>query len=596
MANNLFTNKFHNIKNTYKKRQKTRRLGLSFKILFPTLLTITLLGTILCIVSYNEQKAVLISDGAKTSYMLTSVGANMIDGDMLPYVKEKKDTKKIVYQQLTNQLNIINESKTLKYIYTVYFKDEVIYYGVDADDNPDTKCMPGDEYEYDKESNIEYKTVMKGQIYTDNKIYNEDGELLISSLAPIYDSHKNIVGALGCDYNAQPIMDELNSILKKLIFITAIGVLISTILITFIISKVIYNIRLINNKMDDLISNEGDLTQQLSIHSGDELELIANKTNSLLNYIREIMIHINKNADMLGKSVTESYDDIQSANDHVKKTDEIIQNLYSSITDVAAASDSIENTSSKILDSITDIGEQLNEGVSYALSIKQHAEQASINATNKRESAKSDADKLSQSLTEKLNRSKAVQKIGTLANDIITITDQTNLLALNASIEAARAGDSGKGFAIVAEEIGKLATTTEETAVQIQKVSTSVIHAVNELTLEAEKMLEFVNKISINGFDELVENSNIYYKDSQQLSGMLQLFSDETKTLISQLGNVQTDIQSVNKNVNIEVVDVENVSMSSNDLSNRIKEINKQMNIAKQVGEELNSEVNKFKV
>ena len=131
---------------------------------------------------------------------------------------------------------------------------------------------------------------------------------------------------------------------------------------------------------------------------------------------------------------------------------------------------------------------------------------------------------------------------------------------------------------------------------QIQKVSSSVIHAVNELTLEAEKMLEFVNKISINGFDELVENSNIYYKDSQQLSGMLQLFSDETKTLISQLKNVQTDIQSVNKNVNIEVVDVENVSILSNDLSNRIKEINKQMNITKQVGEELNYEVNKFKV
>lgn len=596
MTKDFFKNKVYNKKHKWKKRQKTRRIGLSFKILFPTLLTITLLGIILCIVSYNEQKAVLISDCAETSRMLASVGSNMLNGDMLPYIKEEKDTNTVVYKQIVNQLNIINSNKTLKYIYTVYFKDGVIYYGVDADDNPETKCIPGEEYEYDKEANIEYKALMKGHIYSDDITYNNDGELLISSLAPIYDSHKNIIGALGCDYDAQPIIDELNSILKKLIIITIIGILISTILITFTISKVIKNIHLINDKMDDLISNESDLTQQLSIHSGDELELIANKTNSLLNYIREIMVHINKNANMLGKSVTASYDDIQTANDHVKKTDDTIQNLYSSITDVAAASDSIENTSSKILDSITDIGEQLNDGVSYAMSIKQHAEQASVNASNKRESAKTDADKLSQSLTEKLNRSKAVQQIGTLANDIITITDQTNLLALNASIEAARAGDSGKGFAIVAEEIGKLATTTEETAVQIQKVSSSVIHAVNELTLEAEKMLEFVNKISINGFDELVENSNIYYKDSQQLSGMLQLFSDETKTLISQLKNVQTDIQSVNKNVNIEVVDVENVSMLSNDLSNRIKEINKQMNITKQVGEELNYEVNKFKV
>ena len=222
MTKDFFKNKVYNKKHKWKKSQKTRRIGLSFKILFPTLLTITLLGTILCIVSYNEQKAVLISDGAETSRMLASVGSNMLNGDMLPYIKEEKDTNKVVYKQIVNQLNIINSNKTLKYIYTVYFKDEVIYYGVDADDNPETKCMPGEEYEYDKEANIEYKTLMKGQIYSDDIIYNNDGELLISSLAPIYDSHKNIIGALGCDYDAQPIIDELNSILKKLIIITII--------------------------------------------------------------------------------------------------------------------------------------------------------------------------------------------------------------------------------------------------------------------------------------------------------------------------------------------------------------------------------------
>ena len=162
MTKDFFKNKVYNKKHKWEKRQKTRRIGLSFKILFPTLLTITLLGTILWIVSYKEQKAVLISDGAETSRMLASVGSNMLNGDMLPYIKEEKDTNKVVYKQIVNQLNIINSNKTLKYIYTVYFKDEVIYYGVDADDNPETICMPGEEYEYDKSANIEYKTLMKG--------------------------------------------------------------------------------------------------------------------------------------------------------------------------------------------------------------------------------------------------------------------------------------------------------------------------------------------------------------------------------------------------------------------------------------------------
>ena len=97
-------------------------------------------------------------------------------------------------------------------------------------------------------------------------------------------------------------------------------------------------------------------------------------------------------------------------------------------------------------------------------------------------------------------------------------------MAVNASIEAARAGDAGKGFSVVAEEIVKLANTTETTAVQIQSLSASVIKAVNELTEEAKNMLEFVNNISINGFDDLVKNSNIYYNDSQQLTDILVYF------------------------------------------------------------------------
>lgn len=74
------------------------------------------------------------------------------------------------------------------------------------------------------------------------------------------------------------------------------------------------------------------------------------------------------------------------------------------------------------------------------------------------------ASEINTLLQSSLEKSKDVEKINVLTNDILEISSQTNLLALNASIEAARAGEVGKGFAVVADEIRKLADSSRETA------------------------------------------------------------------------------------------------------------------------------------
>ena len=384
--------------------------------------------------------------------------------------------------------------------------------------------------------------------------------------------------------------------LVKLIAITIIAIIISSFLLYILISTISNNIRIVTHKMETLTSNEGDLTQQLSITSGDELELIANHTNKLLKYIRDIMMHINNTATKLDNSVESAFENMAIVSENVSQTDNTVDKVSHSISDIAKSSKSIANTSSDILRYISSMGEKLNDGVLQAFSIKQHALQASEDAGKQRELARKDAENLSISLSEKLSSSREVKQIATLTKDIINITEQTNLLALNASIEAARAGESGKGFAVVAEEITKLATTTEETALQIQKVSDTVIHAVNELANEAEKMLEFINSVAINGFDELVNNSNIYYTDSQQLATMLQSFSTDIKLIITQVKDVETVIKSVSNNVNLSADEIQYVSDISHNLTASIQEIYTQMEIANSVGDELTFEVNKFKV
>ena len=227
----------------YKITQNTRLIGLSTKLILPTFITISILGATLCYTAYNNQKKNLIDEAKITSRVITHVGSQTINGDYLASIRTEDDTVAATYNQIINQLNKIRTDKSIKYIYTLYFKDKQLYYGVDACEDKEIKNMPGDKYKSDNETNIEYETLMKGKAYLYDQLYIINKEKLITSLAPIYDSNNNVVGALGCGYNAEPIFQKLNSELKKLVLITILGVLFSTILITFIIGSVIKNIK-----------------------------------------------------------------------------------------------------------------------------------------------------------------------------------------------------------------------------------------------------------------------------------------------------------------------------------------------------------------
>ena len=92
---------------------------------------------------------------------------------------------------------------------------------------------------------------------------------------------------------------------------------------------------------------------------------------------------------------------------------------------------------------------------------------------------------MAELLRQKIEKSKAVEEVRELTKNIINIAEETNLLALNASIEAAKAGDAGRGFVVVADEIGKLAMNSAQAATEIQKVTAEVIQTVDELAEEA---------------------------------------------------------------------------------------------------------------
>ena len=140
-----------------------------------------------------------------------------------------------------------------------------------------------------------------------------------------------------------------------------------------------------------------------------------------------------------------------------------------------------------------------------------------------------------------------VSQIEVLAQSIMQIASQTNLLALNASIEAARAGEAGKGFAVVADEIRNLAEQSQSTVTHITEVTEGVTRAVENLSADATRLLEFVAKDVTKSFDGFETMADYYNEDAEYVDGLVTDFSATSQELLASIDGILEAIGSVSQ-------------------------------------------------
>ena len=216
-------------------------------------------------------------------------------------------------------------------------------------------------------------------------------------------------------------------------------------------------------------------------------------------------------------------------------------------------------------------------------------------AVEAKERTRSVVSNIEKNVNQKIEQSKEVEKIQDLTNDILNIASQTNLLALNASIEAARAGEHGKGFAVVADEIGKLASSSGETASQIQQISSDVIYNVNELAAEANKVLGYIQDKVMKDYDSLVSTVERYNEDAVTTSNFMEEFSHTAEQLRNEIANVTEVLEGISTATEENVKGIENVTNSATAL---VKNVNSVEGEARQnlgIVKELNDIIGQFK-
>ena len=573
------------------KKEKTRGLGIRFKIVLPTSILIVILCIIMGVNSYMRTESGLIDLGVEEARMAAVISAKVIDADLLQTMTPASEGSD-AYEAILAAMISIREDCGIQYLYTLYTDGSQVYYGVDSDTTESHNAF-GTPFEV---SYQELQGVFQGEPYVQDYIdITPDGNL-ISAYMPITNSSGEVIGVIGCDFDASDVVAHLDTILHQTIIITVVCLIVVLIIINFIIGQLIKSLRTVDGKISELVNSEGDLTQTLDVHTGDEMELIANNVNSLLGFIRNIMLNISSNSGKLSDSSRTMATDLSDAELSISDVSATMEQMSAAMEESNAALEQVNDSIMLAYNAIEDIYQQSEDGSRSSDQIMQNASEVYDRAVKNRELAASQAAEMAQNVQEKIEKSREVEQIRELSKNIISITAETNLLALNASIEAARAGEAGRGFAVVADEIGKLAANSAGAATQIQKVTADVIESVDELAAEAAEMINFMNNTAMDGYEKLLETSENYRGDVGSMNEMMQKFASESREIRNSMDTIKDMVEGLKTAIDESTLGISNVSGMTTDLTESVHVIGGKANSNMDIAGQLNSEVGKFKL
>ena len=341
--------------------------------------------------------------------------------------------------------------------------------------------------------------------------------------------------------------------------------------------------------------NEGDLTERIEVKTQDEVGQLVKGVNSFIDQLQGIMRKIQSESVHMDELVHNITGEISESNESASNVSATMEELSASMEEVAATLDQITTGSQEILSASENMSTKASDGADFVKEVKNHALSVKDTASESKSSTSQMISDIRELLERAIENSRSVEKINELTGEILNISSQTNLLALNASIEAARAGEAGKGFAVVADEIRVLADNSRDTANNIQGISAMVTEAVEDLSKNANDMLQFIDTTVLTDYDKFVDMANKYYDDADSMDGILREFYENAQKLAETMTRMNEGIDGINVAVDESAQGVTVAAQSTSQLVEALGTIKSEADTNREISRQLQDEVQRFK-
>ena len=336
---------------------------------------------------------------------------------------------------------------------------------------------------------------------------------------------------IGLSVDKDKAFSMLSTFRTSAVIATVVAVVIIIALLGLLIRVLMQPLMTMTRAMEDIAEGEGDLTKRLTIHNHDEFGVLGSAFNRFVERVHG------------------SIREVSSATEQVN---EVAMRVISASNSSMHNSDEQANRTNSVAAAINELGAAAQEIAGNAAQASQHASSARLLAEEGQQVVErniqamnrlSDLIVSSSANIETLN-DKTVN-IGQILEVITSISQQTNLLALNAAIEAARAGEAGRGFAVVADEVRNLAHRTQESAQQVQSM-------IEELQVGARTSVETMDQSQRHSQDSMQianqagERLGSVTQRIGEIDGMNQSVATATEEQTSVVESINMDISEIN--------------------------------------------------
>jgi len=364
-------------------------------------------------------------------------------------------------------------------------------------------------------------------------------------------------------------MKEVISLIMRqiviFIIITAIVVALGIFFSTFISRSVRKPVAELKGVLEKVA--QGDLSVDIKVESKDEIGMISQSLKDALSSIKSL----------IAKSKTISSSLASSSEELSATTEEISRNLKSQTERASQIASAAEEMSQTVVDIAKNASNIAEVSVTTA-GVAKEGKDMTIKTANEIKVIEGAISKLSEVINILGDRSRQIGEIVTVIKDI---ADQTNLLALNAAIEAARAGEQGRGFAVVADEVRKLAERTAKATDEIAEM----IRGIQSEVDVAEGSMEDATKKVASGVELSQKAANILGQilgKAQELQSMIQQIASATEEMSSVTDHITQDIGSIAEGSKQISLAVDQSAQTASDIA--------------RLGGELNTAIGRFKV